>query len=888
MNAKTKKRALFAPMILIMIIALFAGATSGLICGAKSSAHKAYAENAVNSEESSAILPASPLEYLALTEPRGACYFGGNYAVIEGKTVRIFYENGEEITLTGFVSLGQIKFYNEHSVLVSDNGSIYFIDLNDATRRKKMVTGGTFFDFNDEYLITVFSQILFVFRISDALNYATDQAAELKSLAELGNANGERPIAINDKNEVFYLSGRTDIRLNIYDIAEKTTGELVKNITDITPSIMAANGDEIYFISAGNLYSLSVKEGATPVKLVIPETPYELGNVRAAEGLSFKNGNLLITDKNQQAIMEFTVKEATLEYTGFAIASGRSAYNRIGKNVSSVARYGNFVAALDDFKLTVIKTGANSENLDTYDRNSFINLFVGNAPSLFALGANTLTAVSGNKITGYKTTEAEGVSGNSNDFTEAAEILGIEHNVKAITYQSGFYYVLAADDGASSNNAYVYKICEENFSVEGEPVIFYGQSGADKIAADVYGNVYIADGANIYKNSYVNSFPSLGAQSLFTDLAGVLYGVKEGKIYYHKPEEGAAGEWVLAEDFGRNDIKAAAAYFDKTEVFFVTESGEYLYRTESLKNVAVNSAVIPAEFLNRTALSYDKSVSQGKDKLRYCKIAESKTAVSGFGYNVNAYYADYASGEGSSFGFSGLAPLEREYIAVGEIKIGSAIGEELKLLVLAAQNGVVLIDSVQTETLVKSTTAAPEKAYTSTNVNLYHLPIITEKDTFTATLAEKSLRLNKATEIYPKFKTSFLEKEYYFATVKVDGTEYAGYIPSDFTVETLYENPVKDEYTIKITSAVTVYGDENLQNAVSELADGTKIRYYGAKDGVAKIAYETEEGYKIGYIAEKKIKDEAGTAVRNILIILAVVASVCGTTTYFILRKKRS
>ena len=64
------------------------------------------------------------------------------------------------------------------------------------------------------------------------------------------------------------------------------------------------------------------------------------------------------------------------------------------------------------------------------------------------------------------------------------------------------------------------------------------------------------------------------------------------------------------------------------------------------------------------------------------------------------------------------------------------------------------------------------------------------------------------------------------------------------------------------------------------------MRVYSIKDGVAKIAYETAEGYVFGYIDAKKIKDEANLAVRNILISLAVITSVCGTATYFILRKK--
>ena len=889
MNTKFHARFGRALTILILTLALSVCAAAAFFCG---NGNRAYA---AEDADSSVILPYSPLEYLALSDPKGACYYGGNYAVIEGqKTVRILFESGTDLTLSGFTSLGQIKFYNDHSIFVSDNGSVYFIDLNSADRAKKLVTGGTFFDFNGEYLITVYSQILFVFRISDALDFAGGAVAELKSLDELANANGECPIAINEKNEIFYLSGRTDIKLNKYEISSKTDGEIVKNITATTPSIMIANENSIYFVASGDLYSLPAKEGAVPVKLNIPETPYDLGKVRAPEGLSFKNGNLLITDNNQKAVMEFTAEGDTLDYTGFAIASGRSAYNRIGKTTKAVGRYGNLVAALDDFKLTIINVGENAENFDRYDKSRFINLFVGNAPSRFALGNDTLLTTDGSGVFGYKgvsaiaTADGETEKGDS----EPIRVEGVERTVKAIAYQSGFYYVLATDGGVTSNNAYVYKINEKTFETEGVPAEFYGRADADKITVDVFGNVYIADGANFYKNSFNNAFPSLGATSLTTDLAGVLYGVIDGKVYYYRSAANSDGSWELAAELPQSRVKCVGAYFDKNEVYYSTEDGEYLYKTTGLKNLAVNSAFVPNDFLNRTALSYDEAKKLGQDELNYYVIDEnastSTTGAFGAGTRVNAYFANYSAGSGAPFKYEGLSQLEDEYIRVGTVELPSALGGILRLYVFAGRRGVVLVNSDHAKRIDKEKNAAPEKAYTSTNVNLYHLPVITEKDIFTATVGGKTLRLDKAIEIYPKSKTNFLGIEYYFATVTVGDTEYAGYIPSSFTVETLYENPNKDEYTVKTVSAVTVYANADLTDAACELADGTKVRYYGTEGGVAKIAYETADGYNIGYIEERKIRQDASVAVRNILITLAVVTSVCGTATYFILRKKKS
>lgn len=797
---------------------------------------------------SSAVLPYDELEYTALSSPRDACYISGNYAVIEGQTIRIFPKNGKPYVISDFRSLKQIKFFNENTLFASDDGSVYSFDLSGETPIKTRVAGGSFFDFNNDYLITVYGNKLTVYNMADKSVY--DDSVEM--------ANDVYPIAINSNNEVFYHSGSSYIKMFKYEIRTKQNAEHA-DVSTAPPSKMIANDLCIYFVSAGGVYYLPAKNAQKAEEFSIPACEFDLGNVLAPEGLSFKGENLLVTDYAQSAVQEFRADGNTLVFTGFAIASGKTAYNRIGKTAYDVQRYGNRVAVLDANKLTVINAGG--EDFDRYSKDNFVNMLTSEEkrPAFFALGKNgVLTSDnSASSVKGY----AE-ISENA----EPVAITGISNTIKSVCYQSGYYYVLSTD----SLSSYVYKINENGFEFSGEPLTFYGVFSADRMCADVYGNVYIADANFVYKNSSADKFPCAGAKKIATDLAGVLYGVSDGRVKYYKPSgSGESGEWVTAAALEQTNVKSFGLYFDRTEVYFITEGTEYLYKTTALKNLAIDSAAVPENFLNRTAVK----TSEEKTELEYYTVKEG----------ANLYYINHS---GEKFGFLGIAKKEREYILVGKTAINDATGKTLTLCALAAQNGVVLADSSLTEKSDKTSEPAPQKAYTATNVNLYHLPIITENDAFTALVGGKTLRFDKGTVVLPQSKTEFLGIEYYYASVTFAGESYCGFIPLSFTVETLYENPDKEEYTIKTLSAAKIFSDEKLTEELAEVESGASVRVYSVKDGVAKIAYESGNGYVFGYVDAKKIKDEANLAVRNVLISLAVITSVCGTATYFILRKK--
>ena len=81
---------------------------------------------------------------------------------------------------------------------------------------------------------------------------------------------------------------------------------------------------------------------------------------------------------------------------------------------------------------------------------------------------------------------------------------------------------------------------------------------------------------------------------------------------------------------------------------------------------------------------------------------------------------------------------------------------------------------------------------------------------------------------------------------------------------------------------------KNTQSKISvkELTDGTSVRVLENNDGVIKVAVKDGDEWIVGYLKASAIKNEPQRAIRNILIVLAVVACVCGTSTYFILRRK--
>ena len=84
-------------------------------------------------------------------------------------------------------------------------------------------------------------------------------------------------------------------------------------------------------------------------------------------------------------MQEFKVVGDKLEFTGFAIASGKKAYNRVNVSASNIERVGNKIAYLESNRFNLITIESNiyaKENYNDY----FASDLGGTMPNAFALG----------------------------------------------------------------------------------------------------------------------------------------------------------------------------------------------------------------------------------------------------------------------------------------------------------------------------------------------------------------------------------------------------------------------------------------------------------------------------------------------------------------------
>ena len=139
------------------------------------------------------------------------------------------------------------------------------------------------------------------------------------------------------------------------------------------------------------------------------------------------------------------------------------------------------------------------------------------------------------------------------------------------------------------------------------------------------------------------------------------------------------------------------------------------------------------------------------------------------------------------------------------------------------------------------------KAYVTTSVNGYYVPVITPDCEYALSNGETVFRLYKGAVLTCEKKFSMLGTEYYLATFNYDGNAVKGYVPVSFTVEVLNENKEWRAYKLETVNKTNLYG----------------------------------------YVDASAIINAPNLSVRNILLILAVTACLCGSVTFLLLRRKK-
>lgn len=789
------------------------------------------------------VLPFSDLEVYPLESPQSVAYDNGNYAVIHKGNHILVSINGEvkDVTLANDAldnptTPSQVSFFGEKVLFVYDQ-KIWTLNVEDGSYSAVEDNNGedircSFYAVSANYLVALTND--------PSIKVYTVSNGELTPKAKKDNftqIDGNKPIAIN-KDGIYCISASPDYRLTRYDFS--LSGEPYSlNSDPVNAKSIVANDEYVYFIEGNGVYRIPIS-GGEKIDVTPEEDMFDLEKLISPTGLCFKGDNLLITDSSDSslgAVQEFSVTGGKLDFTGFAIASGKTAYNRIG-SVKDSDRYGDNVATLSDKKLTVINTG---DGFSRYDRKNFTNLFVGETVLSFALGKDSVIAATANdKLTCVRL----GGGDETTELTVNPEYGG----VKDVVYQSGYFYYLTYNGSKYS----AFRIDEKDFSATEEPVAERLES-TNCIAVDVFGEL---------------SYGDTEFSQLATDLEGRAFGLKtDGKMYYKNEQ----GEWT---ETGLEGITSFALCFDLKTVYYTTAKDEYLYATDDLNNFAISSIYLPDNY----KLNGDSAAAIDENLYKIYKIKDGEK-------NVNVYRFDTAlnaeTGKTDVY-FRDVTEKEDEYLPVAEFSYGRTT-----MVFLAGKRGVVLVNAAQLIREDREYIDCDKSVFVTTGVHAYYLPLITKDNMYTLTDADgNSVTLKKDDEIHVEKLLNVLGREFYYATDESGNVRF--YIPAEFTVDELAKDYKYSEYRLEKVKATAVYSDAGLTEKIADLEKNAEIRLISEENGVSKIAYYDGENYVEGYVKSTAVINDATTAVRNILIVLAVITCVCGSATFFVLRRKET
>ncbi len=765
-------------LLFILTITLFLSCGLAFLLPQK---NLALAEEIKVADKTDVLIPKSFSEYFDFTwsNPKGAIYYNdGAILIREDKTLWI-YDGFEYVQYNNLKRNNptQVALYNQKYLIVSDNAILCCIDLTDLTSQPvdllenpsdpTSIIPSEYFYLYENKLLTKVGSTVKLFTLN-GLNVSSSQELELGATPKT-----QTPVAINSQDQVFFISSDNS-KLYKQQLGENeaTWFDVKDGITEIT-----ATQDCIYFIKDAGIYK--IENGANEViKLEIsPDENFELGKITTPLYLSVNEDKLLISDSGVGAITEFRVNEDnTLTFTGYAIAKGKTAYNRLPLLPTDIDLDKNSLKIYNDFKVLDITL---SDEFDSYDVDSFNHVDQGVVI----------------------------------DKTQTTDVFNNLYSIK--------------DDGTGIKKLY-----------KNQDEIIVDVDGITKLESDLFGNLYCIK-ANTFR-------------------------------YLDTTDENAKWVTILTAE---SNILSFTMDIENQTVYYLLEGSEFIYKTNLLNNAAIETLTIKGEYVDKYS-----TVTQ---QLKAYQINEQSA------YTIYSVNLDKTSLQFTNVGEGNLSK-EYAYLATASFK---GVNGEKEFIYLADTLQTVLVDSQFLTEKTIEYSSAPEKAFITMPVNGYFLPLITNtpKDQIPpyALTDEGVIRLAKEQVINPTSKFIFLDQEYYLANFTFNEQTVTGYLPVSFTVPVLAQDKAWETYRLEHVEKTYIYKDSELKEKIMEIAQNSTVKIIKTEKGVMQVIYQTTEGPIEGYISASKILDTPNTTVTTVLIVLAACASICGTLTFFILRKKK-
>lgn len=816
-------------------------------------------------------------------------------AMITGTNTIVLYTetaNFQTVSDSGFNSLRLIKRLGADYLIVQDYNVIKKIKItgehtiSELRDTSDSTVTSNYFDVSDKYLVTASGEVIKI--------YDVDGDSVTGKSVQITGIDGNSPVSVFGENVFFVrknaISGEST--LCKFNLNSSVPEEKMCSVTKAEK--IACDGRFLYYIDNSVLKCVPINGGSEKT-LNSSSTPYDLGKIVAPTGICFYNGKLLISDKGINAVSEFSVTDDALTFTGFAIANGKTAFNRIGASGQITDLCGNRLAVLDNKKLTVI----NDFNGDLYSYDNFSytapiggELFDGYVFDDFALGLNTTMLVDKTKKSARLFNFTDNSFGDEISFQET---LG---RITDVYYLDGYYYVLQLVSGESSFGVTVLRSAENQ--LEFTPIIrdesAFVVNKLPVLTVDVFGNVYVTNTSDgyVYKYEIKDGAYGTGAKLSFApnvagkikemraDLGGNLFALTDDSVLCFADNRLFT---LKSATLGLRKFSSFAMSYETKKVFVTLEGEEGVFETISLPNMDISAFTVPDDY--RLTDSCARDISD----LKLYELADDSNA-----YSVSVLDVS----DVKKFEYDGFIKNKTLSGAlVGKFDLSSVITdgsdsvtrtETFCVIATVSQKGEASVFVVNERNLKliepDVSESTDEKVYCATGVRLYYLPFITKDETYACSNGNDLVWLKKAVEFSPTHVIDFLGAEFYFGTYFDGQNDYKGYVPVKFVTPVLAEDYHREKYSFATVDGVTVYSDEEMTVQLKFLADGTKIKLLSASDGISKIAFDDDGTWVVGYILSEKIRNAGKNTLRNVLIIIAVTTSVCATSIYLLSKKK--
>ena len=290
--------------------------------------------------------PSTSLEYASLSSPTAIYHDEEVTAIIEtikngeneetNKSSLKIYKDGEFTTVdtSKLNKITDIKRKDQTQFYFSAEARLFSYDFVSKDTQQILLNENemksvSYFDFNDEYVVTAYQDSCDIYKIDE-----NDENFTIVNKDSINIFNGSN-VAINNLNDLFIVRAGGIYKRTIE--SANSISEL--RISDATPQKIIANDNFVYYLLDNEIHKMNT-DGSDETPLSTLPTDFDLGKIDTTlnkpTNLAFNGDNLLLIIND--TVQEFKVNGKTLEFTGFAIAQNKTAYNRVSKSATQVEK----------------------------------------------------------------------------------------------------------------------------------------------------------------------------------------------------------------------------------------------------------------------------------------------------------------------------------------------------------------------------------------------------------------------------------------------------------------------------------------------------------------------------------------------------------------------